>query len=94
MADEHTEGELALKKRRDFNKGGEGGLDDTDVELLDQNKLEREQILLEINELRERNERRKKEKRMKEDWQLRGLQRKPGGKLKRRKGRERKRRMK
>lgn len=62
MADEHTEGELALKKRRDFNKGGEGGLDDTDVELLDQNKLEREQILLEINELRERNERRKKER--------------------------------
>ncbi|ESO10187.1 hypothetical protein HELRODRAFT_109499 [Helobdella robusta] len=38
------------------------GLDESDLELLDQNRLERDQILLEINELKERNERRKKER--------------------------------
>lgn len=61
MADEEHEGELALKKRREQVSEG-GGLDDTDKELLTQNRAERDRMTEEIHELRERSERRKKER--------------------------------
>lgn len=63
MADEVTEGELALKKRREQAVTVDSiGLDDTDLELLEQNKVERERMGEEISELRERSEKRKKER--------------------------------
>jgi hypothetical protein len=65
MSDEaQTEAELALKKRRaNAEQVSESyGLDEGDKELLEQNKQERDHILGEINELRDRSEKRKKER--------------------------------
>jgi troponin T len=63
MADEVTEGELALKKRREQAVTVDSiGLDDGDLELLEQNKVERSRMGEEISELRERSEKRKKER--------------------------------
>jgi len=63
MSDEVTEGELALKKRREQAVTVESiGLDDGDLELLEQNKVERERMSEEISELKERSEKRKHER--------------------------------
>jgi hypothetical protein len=63
MGDEVSEGELALKKRREQAVTVDSiGLDDTDYELLEQNKVERERMGEEISELRERSEKRKQER--------------------------------
>lgn len=63
MADEVTEGELALKKRREQAVTVDSiGLDEGDLELLEQNKVERSRMGEEIEELRERSEKRKKER--------------------------------
>lgn len=64
-SDRETEGEKALKKRRE-HKVESSGLDDGDNELLQQNKVERDEMMKEIRELRERSERRKKEREIEE----------------------------
>lgn len=64
-SDRETEGEKALKKRRE-QKVETSGLDDGDNELLQQNKVERDEMMKEIRELRERSERRKKEREIEE----------------------------
>lgn len=54
---------MALKKRREQAVTVDSiGLDDTDLELLEQNKVERERMGEEISELRERSEKRKQER--------------------------------
>ena len=63
MSDEASEGELALRKRRDQNEESHStGLDEADQELLEQNEIERGQLEEEIDQLKERSERRKKER--------------------------------
>jgi len=61
-----SEGELAMKKRRDQTKTEIAGLDSADKELLANNKEERNKMDDEIRELRERNEKRKKEREIEE----------------------------
>jgi hypothetical protein len=62
-AERQSEAELALKRRRDNAEIVEStGLDENDKELLDQNKVERDHILVEITELKDRSEKRKKER--------------------------------
>jgi len=60
-----TEGELAMKKRRE-QKVDSTGLEEADRELLSNNKEERSKMEDEIRELRERNEKRKKEREIEE----------------------------
>jgi len=60
-----TEGELAMKKRRE-QKVDSAGLEEADRELLSNNKEERGKMEDEIRELRERNEKRKKEREIEE----------------------------
>jgi troponin T len=68
--DDHSaenEAELALKKRREAQQAPTGkGLNDSEKELLQSNKKEREKMDDEINELRKRNEKRKKEREVEE----------------------------
>lgn len=72
MSDEASEGELALKRRREQEGVVESiGLDDADYELLEQNKVARSVLEKEIQELHERNEKRKAE-REEEDRRLAG----------------------
>jgi len=62
-----SEGELAMKKRREQTKNVDSsGLEEADRELLDNNKQERSRMEDEIRELRERNEKRKKEREIEE----------------------------
>jgi len=60
-----SEGELAMKKRRDVPVDSVG-LEEADKELLSNNKEERSRMEDEIRELRERNEKRKKEREIEE----------------------------
>lgn len=64
--DERTEGELAMKKRREQANVDSTGLEEADKELLDNNRQERSRMEDEIRELRERNEKRKKEREIEE----------------------------
>jgi troponin T len=61
-----TEGELAMKKRREQANVDSTGLEEADKELLDNNRQERSRMEDEIRELRERNEKRKKEREIEE----------------------------
>jgi len=61
-----SEGEIAMKKRREQTKVDSSGLEEADRELLDNNKQERSKMEDEIRELRERNEKRKKEREIEE----------------------------
>jgi len=62
-----TEGELAMKKRREQTKAVDAsGLEEADKELLANNRQERSRMDDEIRELRERNEKRKKEREIEE----------------------------
>jgi len=62
-----TEGELAMKKRREQQANVDStGLEEADKELLDNNRQERSRMEDEIRELRERNEKRKKEREIEE----------------------------
>jgi troponin T len=61
-----TEGELAMKKRREQANVDSTGLEEADKELLDNNRHERSRMDDEIRELRERNEKRKKEREIEE----------------------------
>jgi len=60
-----SEGELAMKKRRELAVDS-SGLEDADKELLSNNKEERSRMEDEIRELRLRNEKRKKEREIEE----------------------------
>jgi len=61
-----SEGELAMKKRREQTSSDAAGLEDADKELLANNKEERSRMDDEIRELRARNEKRKKEREIEE----------------------------
>ena len=61
-----SEGELAMRKRREQAAGSADGLEEADKELLENNKAERSQMDDEIRELRDRNEKRKKEREIEE----------------------------
>jgi len=61
-----SEGELAMKKRREQTSSDAAGLEDADKELLANNKEERSRMDDEIKELRARNEKRKKEREIEE----------------------------
>lgn len=60
-----SEGELAMKKRRE-KQVESSGLEEADKELLENNRQERSKMDDEINELRQRNEKRKKEREIEE----------------------------
>jgi troponin T len=61
-----TEGELAMKKRREQANVDSTGLEEADKDLLENNRQERSRMEDEIRELRERNEKRKKEREIEE----------------------------
>lgn len=61
-----SEGELAMRKRREQQAGDSQGLEEADKELLENNRVERSRMDDEIRELRERNEKRKKEREIEE----------------------------
>jgi len=61
-----SEGELAMRKRREQQAGDSAGLEEADKELLENNRVERSRMDDEIRELRERNEKRKKEREIEE----------------------------
>jgi len=71
MSDEEdagvSEGELAMRKRKQKAAGGDSaGLEEADKELLQNNREERSRMDDEIRELRDRNEKRKKEREIEE----------------------------